>query len=170
MFSLKAASFDDIEAEYLFVRAMPADENGFLNEWHDISREAFPAALQTMMDYAVGVNLPEGYVPETILFLWHDDEIIGQFRIRHFLCESLRTGAGHIGYYISPAYRGMGYGTEGLRLTLQAAKTIIPEGEVYLRVNKNNPASLHVMLKNGGRIHHEDETKYYVRIKKSDLA
>lgn len=42
----------------------------------------------------------------------------------------------------------------------------VPEEEIYLRVNKDNPASLKVMLKNGGKIHHEDETKYYVRIRK----
>jgi len=33
-------------------------------------------------------------------------------------------------------------------------------------VNKDNPASLRVMLKNGGYIKAEDESKYYVRIKK----
>lgn len=170
MLYLKAANLADMEQEYLFVRNMPEDENGLTNLWHDISHEAFPAALQTMMDWAEGRHLPDGYVPETFLFLWHDDEIVGQFRIRHRLCASLRDGAGHIGYYISPKYRGRGYGTEGLRLTLQRIQAIIPENEVYLRVNKDNPASLRVMLKNGGIIHHEDENKFYVRIKKDDLA
>ncbi len=44
----------------------------------------------------------------------------------------------------------------------------MPEDEIYLRVNRDNPASLKVMLKNGGSIHHEDENKYYVRIKNGD--
>lgn len=166
MLYLKEANFEDIEKEYLFVCDIPEDENGFTNQWHGISREDFVDALQEMIDYAKGDNLPEGYVPETFLFLWNDGEIVGQFRIRHYLCDSLREGAGHIGYYIDKPCRGKGYGTEGLRLTLEKAKQIIPEDEIYLRVNRDNPASLRVMLKNGGYIHHEDEVKYYVRIKK----
>ncbi len=170
MLYLKYANYEDIEKEYLFVRDMPVDENGLTNEWHGISREEFEEkALKSMIDSAKGENLPEGYVPETFLFLWNDETIVGQFRIRHYLCESLRVGAGHIGYFIAKEFRGKGYGTEGLRLTLEIAKNIIPEDQVYLRVNKDNPASLHVMLKNGGYIHHEDESKYYVRIHKSDL-
>ena len=43
---------------------------------------------------------------------------------------------------------------------------LIPEDEIYMRANKNNPASLHVMLNNGGYIHHEDDGKVYVRIRK----
>lgn len=157
----------DIEKEYLFVRDIPEDENGFTNEWHGVSRENFEnEALKEMIDYQKGENLPEGFVPETFLFLWNDDEIVGQFRIRHYLCESLRVGAGHIGYFIKKEFRGKGYGKEGLKLTLQVAKTIIPDDEIYLRVNKNNTASLKAMLGNGGYIKDEDESKYYVRIKK----
>ena len=167
MLYIKEANFEDIEKEYLFVRDMPIDENGLTNQWNGISREAFEQiALPSMLDSQKGENLPEGYVPETFLFLWNDGEIVGQFRIRHYLCESLRVGAGHIGYFIKKEFRGKGYGTEGLRLTLQVARGIIPEDEFYLRVNKDNPASLKVMLKNGGYIKAEDEDKYYVRIKK----
>ena len=167
MLYIKEANYEDIEKEYLFVRDMPVDENGFTNQWHGVSREDFERiALPSMLDFQKGENLPEGYVPETFLFLWNDGEIVGQFRIRHYLCESLRVGAGHIGYFIKKEFRGKGYGTEGLRLTLQVARGIIPEDEFYLRVNKDNPASLKVMLKNGGYIKAEDEDKYYVRIKK----
>lgn len=167
---LKLANENDIEKEYMFVRDMPVDENGLLNEWHDILREEFKnKALKTMVNFEKGRGLPVGYVPETFLFLWNKDEIIGQFRIRHYLCESLKEGSGHIGYFIGKESRGKGYGTKGLRLALQVAKNIIPEDEIYLRVNKDNPASLHVMLNNGGYIHHEDNDKYYVRIKKSDV-
>ena len=50
------------------------------------------------------------------------------------------------------------------------AKEIVPEEEIYLRVNKNNPASLCVQLHNGGYIEGEDEDKYYVRIRKDGIA
>ncbi len=167
MLCLKEVNYEEIEKEYIFVRDMPVDENGLTNLYHGISREDFEGrALPEMIAFQRGENLPEGYVPETFLFLWENEEIVGQFRIRHYLCQSLRTGAGHIGYFIKKEFRGKGYGTEGLRLTLEIARTIIPEDEIYLRVNKDNPASLQVMLKNGGYIYSEDEDKYYVRIKK----
>lgn len=167
MLYLKEINYEDIEKEYLFVRDMPIDENGLTNKWHGISYDEFKEkAIPEMIAFAKGEDLPDGFVPETVLFLWNDDEIVGQFRIRHYLCESLRTGGGHIGYFIKKEFRKQGYGKEGLRLTLQIAKTIIPEDEIYLRVNKDNPASLKVMLNNGGYIKYEDEFTYYVRIKK----
>ena len=167
MIHLKEANFEDIEKEYLFVKEMPYEENGFFNEWKDVSREDFAEkAIKQMIDYSKGVGLPEGYVPETIYFLWDDKEIVGQFHIRHYLCESLREGAGHIGYFVDKKYRGRGYATEGLRLTLEKARQIVPEDEIYLRTDRTNHASLRVMQKNGGQIHHKDENKYYVRIKK----
>ncbi len=164
---LKPANFDDIEKEWKFVTALPQDENGFTNQWHGIDRESFEKnALPDMLRFSKGIDLPDWMVPETFFFLWKDDEIVGQFRIRHYLNDALREGAGHIGYFIGKAFRVKGYGTEGLRLTLQEARKIIPEDEVYLRVNKDNPASLHVMLKNGGRVVAENEEKYFVRINK----
>lgn len=167
MLYLKEINYEDIEKEYLFVRDMPVDENGLTNKWHGISREDFENnAIKEMIAFQKGENLPEGFVPETFLFLWNDDEIVGQFRIRHYLCESLRVGAGHIGYFIKKEFRGRGYAKEGLRQTLQVARNIIPEDEIYLRVNKDNPTSLHVMINNGGYIKYEDESKFYVRIKK----
>ena len=165
MICLRKLNPEDMEKEWEFVRDMPVDENGLTNAYHGISREDFEnRAFPEMMDFMEGRGLPEGYVPETFFFLWKDDEIIGQFRIRHYLCESLRTGAGHIGYFIAKPFRGKGYGTEGLRLTLEEAHRIVPEEEIYLRVNRDNPASLHVMLHNGGRVAGQDEGHYFVRI------
>ena len=165
MIYLKKVCPEDLEKEWLFVRDMPEDENGVTNEWHGVSREVFEAkTLPQMLFFAEGKGLPEGYVPETFFFLWDDDTIVGQFRLRHHLCESLRTGAGHIGQFIAAPFRGKGYGTEGLRLTLEEAHSIVPEEEIYLRVNLDNPASLHVMLNNGGRVVSQDEAHYFVRI------
>ena len=165
MLYLKEANFEDIEKEYAFVREIPLDENGFGNEWHGCSREVFEReALPKMLRFAKGEDLPEGFVPETYLFLWDDDTIVGQFRLRHYLCESLRTGGGHIGYFICRQYRGRGYGSAGMGLTLEIARNIVPEEEFYLRLDRGNMASLRVMQKNGGRIVDEDDAKIYVRI------
>ena len=52
MIFLKEANHEDIEKEYLFVKDMPIDENGFTNEWHGISREDFEEkALKIMIAY-----------------------------------------------------------------------------------------------------------------------
>ncbi|MBP5492020.1 MAG: GNAT family N-acetyltransferase, partial [Clostridiales bacterium] len=104
--------------------------------------------------------------PETYYYLWDEDKLIGEFRIRHHLTDALREGAGHIGYSISKEYRGKGYGTEGLRLTLLKAKEIVPEDEIYLRVNKDNIASQKVMLNNGAYKVGEDDEHLFMRILK----
>ncbi len=168
MLYLKAANYEDIEKEWLFQREIPSEENSFINEYNNISREDFNKAIETIIAQSKGLQLPEGYVPQTIYYLWNDDIIVGEFHIRHYLCESLINGAGHIGYYIAPEYRKRGYATQGLRLALSIAENIIPEDEIYLRTDKYNTASLKVMFSNGGYIHHEDEIKYYVRIKKDN--
>lgn len=167
MLYLKEVNLEDIDKEYEFICDMPADENGMTNDWYGVSREDFEhIAILQMISSSKGENLPDGYVPETFFFLWNDDEIVGQFRLRHYLCDSLKVGAGHIGYYIKPESRGKGFAKEGLKLVLKIAKDIIPEDEIFLRVNKDNIASLNVMLHNGGYIEHDDEEKYYVRIKR----
>ena len=79
------------------------------------------------------------------------------------LTDFLRNGPGHIGYGIAREYRGHGYATTGLKLTLAKAREIGIE-EAYLSVHKTNPASLAVQLHCGARVEHEDETEYYTRI------
>ena len=166
MLYLKETNLEDAEKEWLFVKDMPEDEFGLCNAWPGISFEDFKAtALKVLMDHAKGLSLREGLVPETYFFLWDDDEIVGQFRLRHHLNDTLRTGADHIGYFVRKDQRGRHYGTEGLKLLLEIARNIVPEDEFYLRVCKINPASLHVMLNNGGRIVAENEDRFFVRIK-----
>lgn len=166
MLYLKAVNIEDIEKEYLFTTEQPADENGFTNKYEGVSREEFEkVVLPRLINNSKGIDLPEGHVPGTEFFLWEDDEIVGLFRIRHELNDFLREGAGHIGYGIKKEYRGKGYATKGLALTIEKAKEIIKEDEIYMSVHKDNPASLQVQLKNGAYIHHEDDKEYYTRIK-----
>ena len=48
MLLLEVANYEDREKEYEFVRDMPYDENGLINEWHGISKEDFDErALKT---------------------------------------------------------------------------------------------------------------------------
>ena len=167
MLYIKEANVGDAEKEWQFVAAMPENENGLTNSWHGISREEFAAvALPRALAWARGEDLPEGIVPETQFYLWAGGEIVGQFRLRHRLNEALCRGAGHIGYFIAAPFRGRGYGTEGLRLTLEKAFAVVPEEEIFLRLLRTNTASLRVMEKNGGRVAGEDGEHFYVRIPK----
>ena len=43
---------------------------------------------------------------------------------------------------------------------------LVPEDEIYLRVNRDNVASQKVMLKNGAYRAGEDETHFFMRIPK----
>lgn len=166
MLYLKEMNLEDAEKEYEYITALPADETGFVNNHYGVGREEFMSdVLPELLNSSKGIELPEGYVPETDFFLWNDDEIVGLFRIRHYLNEGLQNGAGHIGYGIKKEYRRRGFATEGLRLTIEKAKEIIPEDEIYMSVRKDNPASLRAQEKNGAYIHHEDEEEYYTRIR-----
>lgn len=167
MLYLKEANMEDMEKEYEFITNTPEYENGFTNPGSGCSKEAFEnLILPGCINAAKGIGLQEGWVPQTDLFLWDDEEIVGLFRIRHYLTEALANGGGHIGYGIKREFRGRGYASEGLRQTIAKAWEIIKEDEIYMSVHKDNPASLRVQIKNGAYIHHEDDVEFYTRIKK----
>ena len=49
--------------------------------------------------------------------------------------------------------------------SIEEAKKIVKEDELYLHTTKNNKASLKVMLNNGAYIKEETAVDYFVRIK-----
>lgn len=166
MIYLKEANVKDAEKEYQFLKDTPVDENGFENKYYGFSYKNFAEkALPEIIKFSKGIDLPQGYVPQTLYFLWDDNNIVGLFKIRHRLTNSLKNGAGHIGYGIHKNYRGKGYASKGLALAIEKARNIIRENEIYLSVHIDNPASLRVQLNNGAYIHHSDKKEHYTRIK-----
>ena len=169
MLYLKKINFEDVEEEYKAIKSMPAQENGFENKYHDVTKEEFiNEVIPKLLKNSEGLDLPDGYVPDTYFFLWDDDKIVGLFKIRHYLNDFLRKGAGHIGYGILPEYRGKGYAKKGLVLAIEKCKEIIKEDEIYLSVHKDNPASLRVQLGCGAFIVGETDEEYLTRIKLKD--
>lgn len=167
MLKLKELNLEDAHEEYRFLNKLPT-ENGFVNNYGNISydefiHQAIPERIQT----SAGMNLKQGFVPDTYYFLWDDHHIIGIFKIRHYLNDFLKHGPGHIGYAISPEYRGKGYGSKGLALAIEKCKEILPlnETEIYMSCRLYNKASLRIMVKNDAYIHHENEKEYYTRIR-----
>ena len=164
---LRKINIKDAKAQWAYTTNLPEDENGLTNPFYGVSYDEYiKNVLPTLISYEHPVNMPDWFVPETYYYLWDGERLVGEFRIRHYLTEALRNGAGHIGYSISKNDRGKGYGTVGLRLTIQIAKRIIPEDEIYLRVNKDNIASQKVMLNNGAYRVKEDKDHYFMRIAK----
>jgi len=155
----------DLHKLYELQSSFEADENGFMNFAYGFTLEQYADYVQLKKRHEQGIDLPDGYVPDTAYVLVDKDHYVGLFNLRHYLNDALKEGAGHIGYGICKSYRGQGYATAGLALVIEEAKKIIPEDEIYISVHKNNPASLTVQKKNGAIIHHEDEFNYYTRIK-----
>ena len=169
MLYLKKINLEDFEKEYKAIKAIPAQENGFENKYHNVTKDEFVnQVIPKLLKNSEGLELPDGYVPDTYFFLWDDNEIVGLFKIRHYLNDFLRNGAGHIGYGILPEYRGKGYAKQGLLLAIEKCKEIIKEDEIYLSVHKNNPVSLRVQLSCGAFIVGETDEEYLTRIKLKD--
>lgn len=154
----------DVLKAYELYNTFEENENGFVNDAYGFSLKEFESYVQTRKDSAAGINLKAGHVPDTIYILEDEGAYIGIFKLRHYLNDALKEGAGHIGYGISPKYRGKGYAARGLKMTIEIAKGIIPEKQIYMSVHKDNPASLKVQIKNGAYIHHETEEEYYTRV------
>ena len=164
---LRKINIWDAAAQWEYTTALPADENGLTNPYHGVSlKEYTEKVLPTLISYEYPVNMPDWFVPETYYYLWDGERLVGEFRIRHYRTEALRKGAGHIGYSIRKEERRKGYGTAGLRMTLEFARQIVPEEEIYLRVNRDNIASQKVMLRNGAYIADENEAHLFMRIPK----
>lgn len=162
---LRKLNTDDAYAEWEYTRDLPKNENGLTNPYHGVDFKTYRTkVLPELLSYEHPVHMPEWFVPETYYYLWDEGRLIGEFRIRHHLTEALKSGAGHIGYSIRKEFRGRGYATHGLALTLAIARTIVPEDEIFLRVLKSNPASRRVMEKNGARCAGEDAEHFFMRI------
>ena len=157
----------DIGKAYDLFMEFPACDNGFENIAYGMSLDEFRILVETKRLNSIGKALPEGFVPDTVYILIDDDgNYAGIFNFRHVLNSFLASGPGHIGYGISPRFRGRGYATEGLRILVRNVSRLIDEDEFYLSCDKSNPASLKVQKNAGGRVHHESDTQYFVRIPK----
>lgn len=69
-------------------------------------------------------TVPEGWVPATLYYLVDGEgHVAGALDLRHYLNDGLYYG-GHIGYGMSPPYRGRGWAPLMLALGLEKAKAL----------------------------------------------
>ena len=121
------------------------------------TEESFEADMQKIADSRLGIGLPEGYVPESVYWLYRrsTDRILGAIMIRHRLTAALSFRGGHIAYYVHPAERHKGLATqmlaEGLAISREIGLT-----KVLITCAKENLPSAKTICCNGGILVSED--------------
>src|SRR3954463_8306462 len=84
--------------------------------------ESFGSYVRRLEAFAVGIDLPEDWVPSETLFGFVGDTIVGSLQLRLRLNDFLWRVGGQIGYVVLPSFRGRGYARSMLRQGLQRAR------------------------------------------------
>jgi predicted acetyltransferase len=136
-----------------------AGDGWFVTERH-LNEDDFAAYVEYLQKGAQGIDLPEGYVPWTALWLVNKEtgQLLGVSSLRHRLTPTLEQLGGHIGYAIRPSQRGKGYGTAILALTLPHAWSLGIRC-VHVHCVRGNIASARVIERNGGQLQDEAEVQ-----------
>jgi len=165
---LLQAGKGDSRKEWKFFTSIES-ENGFENSAFGCSYDKYiDEILPSLNKSSLGIDLPEGYVPQTTFLLYRNDDVVGIFKVRHYVNENTRhNGAGHIGYGLLKEYRGLGLAKIGLNL---AIKELIKmpdydyRDNIILGCHKTNIASLKVQEANGAKIIEETDIDYITSI------
>lgn len=157
---LKKLSENDDRQVYDMLQSIEGNDNGFINTVKDMPYEDYIQWLKTNAGYPMGIGLEDWMVPQTTYWLYCDDTPVGYGRIRHYLNENLKKDGGHVGYAISYPYRGIGYGNEILKLLIAECKKM-GINEIQIGANKDNERSNKVILRNGGKLCRETDSKNY---------
>ena len=129
-----------------FEQTQSAHDGGF---W-DAENFVYEEWLESNQNHEMGINLPEGWVPDIQLVAFSiDGQAVGFLNIRLRLNDYLLEEGGHIGYSIRPSERGKGYAKEALRQGLQVAKEKNIK-KALVTCSVENPASRAVIVSNGG--------------------
>ena len=129
-----------------FEQTQSAHDGGF---W-DAENFVYEEWLKNNQDHEMGINLPEGWVPDIQLVAFSiDGQAVGFLNIRLRLNDFLLEEGGHVGYSIRPSERGKGYAKESLRQGLQFGKEKNIK-KALVTCSTENPASRAVIVANGG--------------------
>lgn len=138
----------------------PKDEEAFfegMSHWDDLDwytftwrkGMAYPEMLERLRKDRLGLELPEGRVPHTMLYGFVDGKIVGRVSVRHELNEKLRQRGGHIGYSVAEPYRKRGFATEMVRLGLDYCRGLGLK-KIMVTCAEDNVPSRKIIEKHGG--------------------
>lgn len=120
--------------------------------WEKPSAEqSFEDFVAKMRRHEQGLDLPQGFVPCTILYAFVGSEIAGRASIRHTLNEFLLNYGGHIGYGVIPAFRRQGIATQLLQASLKICRELKLD-RVLLTCDENNVGSNKIIQSCGGKL------------------
>jgi predicted acetyltransferase len=144
---------EDLAAAYLdMVHEFEATGGRYPYNDAELAKRDFAAFVRDLRDEALGVGLPPGVVPQITYVLMQDRaRALGEIRFRPTLTPPFERHHGHIGYNVRPSERGKGYATGMLGMVLDKARAMGLD-RVMLPVEGENPASVRVIEKNGGRL------------------
>ena len=160
---LKQLKLDDGASIFEMLQRIGSNENEFTNEANGMSYEQYQNWLIEQDHWSRGEKLPEGFVAQTIYWLFNEDDPIGIGKIRHSLTESSMRIGGNIGYAIDPLQRGKGYASFLLKELIKKAD-LLGISQIMLTVEKYNLASKKVIEKNKGILINETNERWYFTI------
>ena len=163
MLKIQKLSIDDGIENYNMLKNIEINENEFTNPVKEMTFEQYKEWLILMDNWSKGIGLKEGYVPQTIYWLYEGDIPVGIGKIRHSLTDASRKFGGNIGYAIAKDYRGKGLATAFLKMLLDETK-VLKVTEKILTVEKNNYSSKRVIEKNGGKVLEENDDRWIFEI------
>ncbi len=115
--------------------------------------------IERAYSFERGIDMPAGYVKETLFWLIDGERFIGQIGIRHELTEHLLRYGGNIGYEIRYSECKKGYCTKMLALALDYCKTELRLPKVLITCDDDNVGSAKVIENNGGVLENKLENK-----------
>lgn len=156
------------------------DKTAYLNYKNSWQEKMVPTSSSMNLPYTdfiqklndEKINKSGTFVPAKTLFLFDNKKIIGSVQIRYSLNKNLMMEGGHIGYGVSPDYRGLGYGTKLLQYALKDLKKHGATDKALLTCNRSNVASSSIIRKCNGvlesryKLNNIDKESYLIQIKK----
>jgi predicted acetyltransferase len=141
----------ELKEEYLSFYQEWKDSGEMMVPWViDKDPSDFEAMVQSLLESEKGINLPEGWVPDSTFWLINENNrILGAVNIRHKLTERLLDRGGHIGYGIRPSERRKGYAKKLLALSLKKVKEFGVD-KALITCDEDNTGSLKTIINNGG--------------------
>ena len=149
---LRRPTLADKEAVLNMMAEFEQSQSAHDGEFWDTENFDYEEWLKNNQNHEMGINLPEGWVPDIQLVAFsRDRQAVGFLNLRLRLRDFLLEEGGHIGYSIRPSERGKGYAKESLQQGLQIAKEKNIK-RALVTCSTENPASRAVILANGGEL------------------